>query len=264
MNIFLREIKAHRKSLIFWCIGMFFMIVAGMVKYLGYSSSGPSINDLVAQIPKSIQSVLGFGTFDLTKATGFYGMLYLYLTVMAAIHASMLGAGIISKEERDKTSEFLFVKPVSRNRIIASKILAAFVNIIVLNIITCTASMLVFGYYGKGEDISGEIMKLMTGMFILQLMYMFIGTGVAAVSKKPKTAASTATGIMLFTFILSVAVDMSVKLEGLKYFTPFKYFSAKDLMVEGFNSVFIILSIAIIAALLSITFVFFKKRDLHV
>ena len=45
---------------------------------------------------------------------------------MATVHAAMLGADIISKEERDKTAEFLFVKPISRNKIIISKLLGSF------------------------------------------------------------------------------------------------------------------------------------------
>ena len=35
---------------------------------------------------------------------------FFILLLMATIHAAMLGATIIAKEERDKTSEFLFVK----------------------------------------------------------------------------------------------------------------------------------------------------------
>ena len=54
---------------------------------------------------------------------------------MATIHAAMLGATIIAKEERDKTAEFLFVKPVSRSKIISFKLLVALVNIVILTIV---------------------------------------------------------------------------------------------------------------------------------
>jgi hypothetical protein len=33
MNIFLRELKAHRWGLLFWSLGMISMIYMGMVKY---------------------------------------------------------------------------------------------------------------------------------------------------------------------------------------------------------------------------------------
>ena len=110
MNIFIVEMKAHRKGLIIWAFGILFMVAAGMGKYVALSSSGQSMNDLFAQMPKSMQAIMGIGTFDLSKASGYYGMLFLYLVLMATVHAAMLGADIISKEERDKTAEFLLVK----------------------------------------------------------------------------------------------------------------------------------------------------------
>ena len=88
MNIFLREMRANRKSLMIWCFGVLFMVVAGMTKYKAYANTGQSMNDIINQIPEGLRTILGFGTFDVTKATGFYVMLSLYLIIMATIHAS--------------------------------------------------------------------------------------------------------------------------------------------------------------------------------
>ena len=154
---------------------------------------------LFAQMPKSMLAIFGIGTFDLSKASGYYGMLFLYLVLMATIHAAMLGADIISKEERDKTAEFLLSKPISRNKIITSKLLAALMNILIFNIITLVSSIIIVGKYSKGEAVSADIVILMGGMFILQLIFMLIGTAIAAVSKNPKTATSISTAVLLIT-----------------------------------------------------------------
>jgi ABC-2 type transport system permease protein len=265
MNIFFREMKAYRKSLIIWGIGMFFLIVGGMGKYAGSTASGQSLNEIMTQMPKSLGAVFGVGVFDLSKASGFYGVLFMYIAVMAAIHASMLGANIISKEERDKTSEFLFVKPVSRSRVISFKLLAALTNVIIFNIISAVTSAAIVGYYAKGEDVNGIIAKLMVGLFILQLIFMFIGSGIASASKNPKTAPGAATGILLFTFILSIGIDLNEKLDALKYITPFKYYEARLMMYGGgFKAVYLAISACLIAALLYITYTSFRKRDLNV
>ena len=265
MNIFMVEMKAHRKSLIIWCIAMLFMVGAGMSKYQVFSTSGQSINDVMGKLPKVVQTIFGIGVFDLSKASGFYGILFLYLVLMTTIHAVMLGANIISKEERDKTTEFLMAKPISRDKVITAKLLAALVNIIILNIVTLISSIFIVGYFSKGESFNSDIGILMVGMFILQLIFMLIGTALAAVSKKPKTAPSVATGILLTAYLLSTVIDINIKLENLKYFTPFKYFEAKNLISNGgFEPVFVILSVLIIAVLLSVTYVFYRKRDLNV
>lgn len=265
MNIFLREMKANRKSLILWLAGLVFMIVGGMGKFGGAEASGQSMNDLVEQMPRVFKAMIGVGSFNISTVRGYYGMLFIFLVLMATIHAAMLGANIISKEQRDRTSEFLFVKPVSRAKIITCKLAAATFNMLIFNIVTGVLSVVVVNYYGKVESISGDIVKLLVGMFILQLMFMVIGTGIAAIGKNTRISASLSTGILLMTYILSIGIDMNERLDFLKYLTPFKYFEAKNLMGGGaFEPVFVVLSLGIILILLNITYVFYKKRDLNV
>lgn len=263
MNIFLKELKSHRKSLLLWSIGVFLMVASGMAKYAAYSSSGQSINDLMADLPKSLRAVFGISEVDLSKVSGYYAMLFLYLLLMATIHAAMLGATIIAKEERDKTSEFLFVKPVSRSTIITAKLVAAFTNIVIFNLVTFLSSIVLIGKYSKGVAVNGDIALLMVGMFILQLLFLVIGSALAAVKRKPKTAASLATGILLLTYMLSVVIDLNENMDSLKYFTPFKYFEAKNIMYGGgLDRICVVISIVLITALSMVTYVFYKKRDL--
>ncbi|MDQ1143457.1 ABC-2 type transport system permease protein [Bacillus sp. SORGH_AS 510] len=264
MNIFIKELKSHRKSLIFWCIGVFLMVASGMNKYSSLYSSGQSMNELMADMPKSLQAIMGVGSFDLSKASGYYGMLFMYLVLMATIHAAMLGATIIAKEERDKTTEFLFVKPVSREKIITAKLLAAITNIVIFNLVTFASSVIIVGKVSDGEKVNGEIAVTMLGMFLLQLLFMVVGSAISAVKKQPKTAASLATAILLLTFVLSMVIDLNENLDLLKYLTPFKYFEAKHMMVgDGLEIVSIFLSLFLIMALTYGTYLFYKKKDLN-
>ncbi|RBP07807.1 ABC transporter permease subunit [Rossellomorea aquimaris] len=264
MNVYIREMKAHRKSLIIWCIGMIALIGSGMGKFAGFSSSGQSMNELMAQMPKSLQAFLGVGSLDMSTASGFYGVLFLYIGLLTTIHATMIGATIISKEERDKTVEFLFVKPMPRKKIIGIKLLAALTQVGILSIITWSASLLIVGRYSEGESIISDIGITMFGMVILQVLFLVIGTAIAASTKKPGKAATLAAAVLLVTFILSFAIDLSEKIEGLKYLTPFKYFEAKNVMDAGLELIFVGISVVLIGVLAVSTFVLYDKRDLHV
>lgn len=265
MNIFLIELKAHRKSLIFWCLGMVFMVLGGMNKFATFESMGQSVNDMMDAFPKSVKTILGLGDFDLTKASGFYGILFLYLIIMATIHAVMLGANIIAKEERDKTAEFLFVKPISRESVINAKLLASLVNILILNFVTLISSFIIVNSYSNEKGINGDIALLMFGMLILQLLFLSLGTVVAALSKNPKLAIIISTSILLATFLLSVIIDMTEKIDFLKYFTPFKYFEAKDLMNQGtVQFVYVLISFVLGTVFTFLTYLFYKKRDLTI
>ncbi|NMD71327.1 ABC transporter permease [Bacillus sp. DNRA2] len=266
MNVFWREMKAHRKSLILWSIGIFLMVLSGMGKYEAYSSSGQSINDLMKDIPDSLKAVLGFGDVDLSTISGYYSLLFLYILLMATIHAAMLGASIIAKEERDKTSEFLFVKPIARKTVITAKLSAAFVNVVIFNLVTFLSLIVVLAKFNtNGEDVNQNIALTMIGMFISQLLFMMIGAALASFKRKPKTAASLATGILLLTYLLSIIISLKDELDFLKYLTPFKYFEAANVMFgAGIEAVYVIISVILIAGLTVVTYTFFQKRDLNI
>lgn len=263
MNIFFRELKFYSKSLVFWSVGMLALIFSSMVKYSAFQSSGSSINDLVAQFPQSVQTILGLNGFDITQAIGFFGMLFMYLALMITIHAVLLGAGIISKEERDKTSEFLLTKPISRVKIITSKIAAGLVSLVIINLVTLGASIYFIEYFEHNNADTKNIFILIVGLFIMQLIFFFIGTAVAAISKKPKSATSIATAGLLTTFIMTFLVNINHSFDNLKYLTPFKYFDAKDILAsQNLDLVYVLISIIIIAALITSTYIFYKKRDM--
>lgn len=265
MNIFLRELKSHRWGLFFWSLGMVFLVMSGMAKFAAYEQAGQSATALMAGLPKGVQVIFGLSGFDLTKASGFYGVLFLYLAVMGAVHAVLLGSGLISKEERDKTSEFLFAKPVSRPHAITSKLLAGLANIAALNLVTLGSSFFFVGYYGKGENVTTEILLLMLGLLILQLIFFSMGALIAGTARKPKGAPGRATTVMLVAFVLYYVVNMDSKLDVLKYLTPFKYYDAAVLMSEKqLDPVFTVLAVLIVGACVYGTYRFYTARDLSI
>lgn len=263
MNIFLRELKANRKALIIWSVCMFLLILSGMGKYTAYSSG--QNNEIFQQMPYSIRALLGMGSFDVATMAGYFAMLFLYIELTAAIHAVLLGAGIIAKEERDKTTEFLIIKPVSRTTIITSKLLAALVNIIILNIVTLVSSLAMVDAYNKGNDISSEIGMFILSMFIVQLIFLSIGAALAAFMRKPKASGSLSVGILLVSFVISKITDLTDSLNGLNLLSPFKYFNYKSLVEgNGLSLAIVILSLLLVAVFSVSTYFFYKRRDLNV
>ncbi len=79
----------------------------------------------------------------------------------------------------------------------------------------------------------------MVGLFLLQLIFFSIGALVAGWTHRPRGAATTATSIMLLTFVLYYLVNFNDKLDPLKYLTPFKYYDAAVVMNDGLDPVFV-------------------------
>jgi len=262
VNIFFRELKDNYKSLLIWALGIFFMVAGGMSKYSAASKSGQSMNVLLSKMPRYIQSLFGIGSFDLSKASGFYGVLFLYLVIMAVIHASLLGATIVSKEERDKTSEFLYSKPITRKKIITQKVLAGLLLIFLLNMATLLSSLGMVSFFSHREPVTPIILPLLGGLFILQLLFYSLGLGTSSVRSNPKNAPSLVSGLLLFFFFLYKLIDMTPKLDLLKYFTPFAYFDAQRIVTSGINPMFVFISAVIIISMTILAYSFFGKKDL--
>lgn len=243
---------------------MFLGVLSGMSKYTAYST-GNAMNEIFGKMPSSLKALLGFGTLDVTKMPGFFAFLFLYLELAAGIHAILLGSGIIAKEERDKTTEFLLVKPVSRNTVVTSKFFSALVNIIIFNIVTLFSSIVMVAAYNKGKDISGEILVFMVSMFIVQLIFLSAGTAISACIRNPKASGALSAGIWICTYFIFIITGLNDKLKVLNLLSPIKYFDpARIAEGNGLDPVIVILSLVLIAALSLSTYVFYRKRDMSI
>lgn len=265
MNIFFRELKTQRKSLFFWCLGMFLMVWTGMEKYSGLQASGDAANKMLAQLPSSVKRIVGLEGLDINTAVGFYGVLFIYLAIMAAIHAVLLGSSLIAKEERDKTVEFLLAKPTSRAHVITEKLLAGLAGIIILNFFTLVVSVISVAQHNNGNPQTKIAILLMAGMFFIQLIFLTLGSLIAALAKKPKRAGSIATAAMMFTFIIYIFIGIATKISFLRFFTPFKYFEgAQIVQSSSLNISFVLLSLILVTGFSIGTYYFFDKKDLNI
>jgi ABC-2 type transport system permease protein len=264
MNIFITELKANRKALIIWSICVALLIISGMGKYTAYATGGAS-SDVFDKLPNTMKVVLGLSGFEVTKLSGFYAFLFPYIEVTVAIHAALLGSSIIAKEERDKTTEFLIVKPVSRSIIITSKLLAALFNVIVINIISLLSSLSIVPTFKTGEDITGEILIMHLIMFIVQLIFMTLGSLLAAALRKPKISGAIAANIIIAGYFISKITELADYLKVLNIFSPFKYFSLQKAVYDHeINIIITLLCLVIITGFTAFAYYFYQKRDMNV
>jgi ABC-2 type transport system permease protein len=242
---------------------MFLLVLSGMGKYTAYSSGATS--DVFSKMPYSLKALLGIGPFDVTTMKGFFAFLFPYLEITAAIHAVLLGSGIIAKEERDKTTEFLMVKPVSRAKIITSKFLAALVNVVIINVVTLISSIYLAAAYNKGKDISSEVAIFLLSMFIVQLIFLSLGALLAAVLKNSKASGSLAAGILFGCYVISKITDLTDRVNFLNVLSPFKYFSYQNIVNgNGLSLGIVILCILLVSVFTISTYFFYNRRDLSI
>jgi len=264
MNIFKTELKANRKALIIWSVCIALLVLSGMGKYTAYSSGGAS-SEVFDKLPNTMKVLLGLNGFEVTKISGFFAFLFPYLEITVAIHAALLGSSIIAKEERDKTTEFLIAKPISRNAIITSKLLAALFNVVIINLVSLLSSLAIVPSFNTGEDISGEILILHLVMFIVQLIFLSLGALMAASLRKSKISGSIVADIIIVGYFISKLTGLVEHLNVLNVFSPFTYFSLQKAVNENQISVLItLLCLVMIAVFTASTYFFYQRRDMNI
>ncbi|TLG72918.1 ABC transporter permease subunit [Culicoidibacter larvae] len=262
MNIIWQELKANKKALFFWCVGIFFMAVVGMTKYSASSQDAQALTDIVKQMPASIQALFGLSQLDMSQLADYFGILFPFNAIIAVLHAGLLGANTIAKEERDKTSEFLYVKPISRNRVLSDKLIAILLQLLVLNIVTIIGSFIGVAIFGGGQMITAEIFMFMAAMFGMQLFFAAIGFCLAASLKNTKLATGISAIIVVVTYLLSAIISMAGdNLAFLDILTPFKYYDPYTMLHGDFNWMFVVVNALVVIVAIGAGYFFYNRRD---
>ena len=263
MNIILRELKAYQKSLLIW-LGCMIAFVAMFTAEFSAYYNNPEMSEILDAMPQALLDAFSMSNANLTTLTGFVSVAVIYFYIILGVHAVMLGSGIISKEERDKTAEFFLVLPVSRQRVIIMKLIAAVINCVVLNLVTIISIFAFAIPYDREPGFNRFMMLVLIAMFLIQMIFLSMGMGIAAAVKRYKKSSVYAVAILTGLYLVSVITALSDKVENLKYLTPFKYFEPADILKhDTLESVYVIIALCFIAAMLAVTYWLYPKRDLR-
>lgn len=264
MNIFVRELKANLKSLLIWSAIVALLIWIAVAKFSAFAGN-PEMLAMLDAMPPAMLNAMNMRAFNLTTLNGFYGLMFIYFGLMGAMAAAMWGSDIISKEERDKTVEFSLVLPVSRPRVVTAKALAALVNCLAFVLLTAAVSVLAVQRYNPDQAFYHLLVLEMEAMFVIELVFLAVGLLLGCAMKQYKRSAAVAVGIILTTYVMSIASLMQKDLDFLKYATPFRYFDAGELYRTGqLEGVYLAISAAIVVACLAGAYWAYGRRDLYI
>ena len=261
--IVFREIKANRKGLLIWMAGMLFMVAIGAAEYGTVVENSESIMPMMDALPRIVKVIFGMDILPIDTPLGYYVCMYLWYSMVAFAHAIVLGVTIISKEERDRTAEFLYTMPYSRKIIISGKIIAAAMNVLCMTIFTFLCIILTLVSQMNGESIIPLILTTMIGMFFAQMLCLALGLLFSSLFNYHRTAMSIAISFFALSFVLATVIELVGNMEFLNFLTPFRYFFAPYVVTNGISSVYLLLSLFFAGVFIFLTYKLYEKRDIH-
>jgi ABC-2 type transport system permease protein len=261
MNIFMYEMKAHRRSALVWTGALVALTVLFMSMFPSISKEITEFKTLLEGFPESIRKALGIQVDTLGTVVGFYSYIFLYISLCGSIQAMNYGLSIGSKEVREKTADFIFTKPVTRTKIITSKIVAAFSNLLFTNAIFIAAAVSMAAFV-KTEEYSLKVFMLISlSLLFIQLIFLAVGVVISVVFSRIKSVITVSLGVVFtFFFIGMIAANE----ESGRYLSPFKYFDNSYIMKHSsYEYSFLFTGMAVILLSLIVSYVIYIKKDIH-
>lgn len=263
MHVFLWEMKAQLKSLLIWS-AIFIVIIFMMTSEFSAYYENPEMLDIMSSMPEALMKAFSMDGANLTTTVGYISIVALYFYLMGGLYAVLLGSGILSKEERDKTAEYLLTMPISRTRLILFKLLAALTCSVLLLLVVLGSTVVAMLPYDLDNDFFDFLWLMGAAMGLTMLLFLSIGLFLASILKRYKYSGKIATSLLMVLYFLSIIAALSDKLEFLKYVTPFKFFESSALISTGsLSTSSLVISLMIILLGVMGTFLFYPKRDLH-
>ena len=261
MNLFLRELRAYRRSTLIWAASLGVIVVLFMGLYPGFSSDVAGLEKVLEQFPAAIKAAFNLTADTFLTAAGFYGYVLSFVILAAAIQAMNLGTGVIAKEGSGKTADFLLSKPVTRSRVITAKLLAVMLAVVLTNLVVVAVSFAGMAAVAPDEFEPVTIGLMAFTMLLVQIVFLALGALMGVVLPKVKSVVSVSLPTVFAFYIIGALGDVLGN-EEVRFVSPFRYFDPSYIIRnQSLETAYVILGAGIVVVAIALSYVVFLKKD---
>lgn len=261
MTLVKHELRQGKTSFLIWTASVGFLLAVCIFLFPEMKEQMDGVNDIFASMG-SFTEAFGMDRLHFGTLIGFYAVeCGNILGLGGAFYASLCAVGILSKEEKDKTAEFLLTHPVSRKRVLTEKLIAVLIQITAMNIIIY--ALAVGSIAAVGEAIPWrEISLLHLAYYLLQLELAGICFGISAFLHKGSIGVGLGLAVMMY--FLNLIANIADAAAFLKYITPFGYCEAADIVSNGsLDSTLVMIGAVMGICGIMIAYLKYTKKDIH-
>ncbi|NLI92764.1 MAG: ABC transporter permease subunit [Peptococcaceae bacterium] len=263
MNMFLHELKAYQKSTITWTLSLVAVVILFFSMFPSISREAEEFTKIIQGYPEALRVALGLSVENIGSILGFYSYIFVYVLLVGAIQAMNIGTSILSKEIREKTADFLLTKPVTRSRIITSKILAALTSIAITNVFFLVTAIAMAALVETKQFNFTIFLLLSFTLFYVQLVFLALGILISVMFSRIRFVLPISLGTVFALFFVG-ALAANTKDDILRFFSPFKYFDfAYIIQNSRYEFPFILVEIGFIIVAITVSYIIYARKDIH-
>lgn len=264
MNMYIYELKSLRKSAAIWTCVMIALAALFLAVYPGMVNEAEDFKELLSNYPETVRAMLGINLDYITSILGFYSMIFSFIILCGAIQAMNLGVSILSKEARERTADFLLVKPVSRAAVVSAKLLAGLTTILMTNILFNAAAFIMANMVKTADYNKKLFLMINLTMLFIQLIFLAVGMLVSVFFKRLKTVLPISLGVVLGLYMLGALIATGKDDDIARFISPFKYFDIAYIIKNaGYETAYLITGAAVVIVSIAASYIIYIRKDIH-
>lgn len=261
MTLVKHELRQGKTAFLIWTAAIGFLLGVCVFLFPEMKGEMEGIGEVFSSMG-SFTAAFGMDRLNFGTLVGYYTIeCGNVLGLGGAFFSALCAVNILSKEEKEKTAEFLLAHPISRARILTEKLVAVLVQISALNLIIYAVS--VGSMAVIGEEIPWkEVNLLHLAYYLLQLELAGICFGISAFLRKGSAGAGL--GVAMLLYCLNLIANMTESADFLKYITPFGYCDGADIVSSGsLNGTMIAIGVVMGIACIAVAYLHYNKKDIR-
>ena len=261
MTIVKQELRRGRLQLMIWTASVGALLAVCVLLFPEMKGEMEQVSGVFASMG-SFTKAFGMDRLDFGTLIGFYGVeCGNVLGLGGAFFASLLGIAALASEESGRTAEFLLTHPVTRARVIAEKLVAVLVQVIIFNAVIALIAVGCIRFIG--EPMPGkELMLLHTAYLVMQIELAMICFGLSSCLRRG--ALGVGLGLATVMYFLNLVANITDSASWLKYVTPFGYTESADIVSAGqLDAGMIALGLAIGVVIAAAGSLYYARRDIQ-
>jgi len=263
-NLYRKELKRNTRNLMIWTFVVVFLTLTTMAMYPYMKGMGESMEGMMKMMPQGMLKAFGIDPQMWSSILGLYNAYYgFYLVLLMGIFSGTNGANAIAKEQREKTSEFLYTLPLTRLEVFRTKMITVLTLLLLIVGIQMLATVIGIFLFADGEA-DWKIFGIMHFHgFMLLFFFTSVGVFLSTVLRPKLNFMGVIVGIVFGSYFLDAISKAVEQVKWLGYLSPNQYLNFNIFTPNyGLNIPAIVFFFLLSMGLIVGAYLIFRKRDL--
>lgn len=262
MVLLLKTFRDHGRAYFFWTIGLLGIVALELSVYPTVKASAAGLMAFIDNYPVALRKI--FRMEDYTSGAGFLSTELFNIMVpliFISIGASW-GADASAQEEERRTADILLTLPLSRVRILGTKIIGAVFAQLALAIVLVISLLIGIHFVNLSLGVSKIVAGALTSIS-LGILFNAVATLVGAAWGRRSIALGSAIAAALAGYLLFSLSPIVNTFERITSINPFQWTLGSRPLYEGVDYGYLAISLSISLCLYMISLFVFRRRDIQ-